>query len=120
MLTKIVLSDTTDQPHFMIELPILRPGDPIKLKAKQIRQKAGRTEQLVVHGVFRVERVGVDASRGHPRQILHVVSTATKPTWQAIRKEVRTLAPTKPGKTLLTEADMDDMALIYDPTRGRT
>jgi hypothetical protein len=105
MLTKLVLSDTTDQPFFKLDLPVLRSGDPVRLKAKQSRKNGSRHEVLQVDKVFRVEQIGIDTAvaGAPPCQVLRVVAADGKPCcWQSVKKpDIKRLAPTRPGVTLL-------------------
>lgn len=103
MLTTLKLSDVNGEPKVKLDLPgPLRNGDPIALRFRIERRTGGRTEELDVHGRFRVTAVGFDGSASPPRQLLSVESMGTAPTWRSVKKRnvvPRRLGPAKAPKT---------------------
>ena len=69
-----------------MDLPLMRLGDRLQLKAVLHRQKGGRTEELHVDGEFRVTSLIVDA-RSRARQIIRVAAVGVAPTWKAIKNQ---------------------------------
>jgi hypothetical protein len=80
----LTLEDVAGAPQMRMDLPLMRLGDRLLLKAVLHRQKGGRTEELRVEGEFRVTSLVVDA-RGRTRQIISVAAIGVAPSWRAIK-----------------------------------
>lgn len=102
MLSIVKLDDVKGSPVVKTDLPQLKVGDPVALKFRMERHNGGRTEELSVHGRFRVTAVGYDAIDGPRRQLLSVEATGRPPTWNSIKnspQEVRKPSPARFPKT---------------------
>lgn len=97
MLGAVTVEDVLGEPQLRIDLPLMRLGDRIVLKAVLHRMKGGRTEELRLDGEFRVTSVVVDA-RGQARQILHVASVGITPTWRSIKNQPSRFPLERPQK----------------------
>lgn len=103
MLSILELSDIEGKPKVKLDLPdLLRMGEKFSLCFCLTRMKQGRSERLVVKGLFQVTQVGY-AFEGLPRrQILSIVAVGKTPHWEAVKKvkspKVK-LTPTHSGRT---------------------
>ncbi len=87
MLTYLELSDVTDRPKVMLDLPSpLHIGHRIRLAFRLRRLHTGRSEILEVLGVFRVTDAGLDLAGKVRRQIISVEAAGVAPHWRAVKK----------------------------------
>lgn len=103
MLTLLKLSDVNGEPKVKLDLPLLRLGDPLRLKFRLERENHGRTEILSVDGRFRIAAVGFDSNGA--KQLLSVESIDPAPSWVSVKKRplaaavVRGLGPSRFDRT---------------------
>lgn len=108
MLTIVKLSDVNSQPRLKVDLPQLRIGDPIALRASLERETQGRTEVLKVDCRFRVTAVGYEANG--QTQIASLDCIDRTPSWQAVKSRplaasrLRQLGPSRFAPTSLDDS----------------
>ena len=102
----ITLGDLRDLPRVLKALPSpLRVGDVVLLDFTLRRRNGSRTDELVVHGNFRVSQVSFDARGSVPRQLVTVEAVQVAPAWRSVKNiqaAPRKLSPAVAPRTVIS------------------
>jgi hypothetical protein len=85
MLLTIITFDDLEGQQLRMELPHVRLGDKVSLKAQLTRRHQGRTEVLTLGGDFKVMSVSLDGSRKVVHQLIRVGCIGVVPAWRAVK-----------------------------------